>query len=325
MVIQSYINNLIKNKNGIKALFFIRVLLGNRYLEHLNTPGLDVNNFTIIKDTLNYLLERRDYRDEEYLFSAMDVTERNVLPESDFSWFFNDENACAFIWGVLFNSGDNSGFYRRYAFDIDRAASGFYLSKYNDDVLKNWFELLRIEPVQLSHIDRFKAITYFFNCAVFQRNTKKMLMDEIKAQWNEESQNVKEMTWLSDGGRDAAIWTWEYLKKYNDKERGEQSYGGINTLELFNPSGEGELPLVIYAVLRSWHFRHHSERKMLLLDMKKAWRQRAYRKGRNNIKILNCELDIDVKNHLDELAQAYNKSIVDMVTELIEKEYHGRK
>lgn len=320
MNINAYINDLIKNKDGRKAIFFIRILLGYRGFEFLNTSGLDVGNFETLKIALKYLLERRVQGDTGDLLTAMEFTERNILPSSNFSWFINDENACAFFWGIL-----RSRDIYKYIRDIDEMNSGFYLSKFNSNERIDWFKLLSIENIQSSHLDRFYAITHFLDCSIFFDHTKKMLMDEVKKKWHEESQKVKEMAWLSDGGRDTAIWVWEYLKKYNDKERGEHSYGGINTLELFNPSGKGELPLVIYAALRSWNFRHRSERKMLLSDMKKAWGQRAYRKGRSHIKILNCELDIDVKNHLDELAQTYNKTIVDMVTELIEKEYHGQK
>ncbi|MDH2377386.1 hypothetical protein [Providencia rettgeri] len=320
MKINAYINDLIKNKDGRKAIFFIRILLGYRDFEFLNTYGLDVGNFETLKIALKYLLERRRREDTDNLLTAMEFTERNILPSSSFSWFINDENACAFFWGIL-RSRDITKYIR----DINEMDSGFYLSKFNGNEHKNWFELLSIEDIQSSHLDRFYAITHFLDCSIFFDHTKKMLMDKVKEKWHEESQKVKEMTWLSNGGRDAAIWVWEYLKKYDDKERREYSYGGINTLELFNPSGKGELPLVIYAALRSWSFRHRSERRMLLSDMKKAWGQRAYRKGRSHIKILNCELDIDVKNHLDELAQTYNKTIVDMVTELIEKEYHGQK
>ncbi|WP_275075439.1 hypothetical protein [Providencia rettgeri] len=320
MDINAYIEDLIKNKDARKAIFFIRLLLGNESFNFLNTHGLDTSNFTLIKNALNFLIEEREFIDNEYLRIAIDSTEKNILPSSNFSWFFNDENACAFFWGVLRNHHLNM-----YIGDVDKMNSGFYLSKFNGNERKDWFELLSIEDIQSSHLDRFYAITHFLDCSIFFEHTKKMLMDEVKKKWHEESQKVKEMSWLSDGGRDAAIWTWEYLKKYDDKERAERSYGGINTLELFNPNGKGELPLVIYAALRSWSFRHRSERRMLLSDMKKAWGQRAYRKGRSHIKILNCELDIDVKNHLDELAQTYNKTIVDMVTELIEKEYHGQK
>ncbi|MCL0017534.1 hypothetical protein MKT11_000390 [Providencia rettgeri] len=320
MDINAYIEDLIKNKDARKAIFFIRLLLGNEGFNFLNAYGLDAGNFTLIKTALNLLIKERDFSDNEYLRIAIESTEKNILPSSNLSWFFNDENACAFFWGILRNRDIN-----KYIRDIDKMNSGFYLSKFNGNGRKDWFELLSIEDIQSSHLDRFYAITHFLDCSIFFEHTKKMLMDEVKKKWHEESQKVKEMSWLSDGGRDAAIWAWEYLKKYDDKERAERSYGGINTLKLFNPSGKGELPLVIYAALRSWSFRHRSERRMLLSDMKKAWGQRAYRKGRSNIKILNCELDIDVKNHLDELAQTYNKTIVDMVTELIEKEYHGQK
>ncbi|HHR6080200.1 TPA: hypothetical protein ACS7ZY_002592, partial [Providencia alcalifaciens] len=144
--------------------------------------------------------------------------------------------------------------------------------------------------------------------------------DILKRQWLQLSDGVKPFKWLNETSTEGIEWAWQYLVDYHKSEHIDAGRMGIDSLQYFNPINPEEKYLAIYSVLKLWN-SHHFEKKMLINNLNRAWRQRQLRRERTNKKAINCYLDITVKEKLDFLVKNKRCQINELLTDLINEEY----
>lgn len=318
-------DNLLNSNDSVKCKYFILHIFN--YDEHLNEKYLHykLENWTEINNVLKSLINEipEDYDSLVYLiYNSIDS---NIVNDKNFLWVKKDKAACSFLWCYLIcnqvNILRNELPVTQHDKEISKIDSYINGLNYND-----WIDILKINENGSNHEERFLSIKLYLNIA-FLSIDKQQLISDAKRYWKMSCDEVKNLKWLSSDNN-TLEWAWDYLNKYGREQRNlHQSPPNFDSLSIniFNPTNEEEYSLAIYAALRVWQPRFRGEKRLLLQDMSKACRQRKFRAERENKKSLNCYLDISVKNHLDELAKAYDKTIVDMVTYLIESEYRNSK
>lgn len=294
---------LIKEKDIRKINYFIYYFGRRNDLDEFDRSNIH-SSIKMANDIYDTTM-LNEYEIKNFIFNL----NNNLLPKDDFNWL-SDELACAFCWGIL-------------------------VSDIKDEYINNhfypeWIDVFHINKKSFLHIDRYKNIKRFFdeyiisndnsmriNCGRFKN--KRELMEWMKNEWVIKNKEVKEIKWLNINNESVCKWMWNYIEKYNNNEVSLKR-DGINTLGLFSPDSGKECYFSIYGVLRSWCC-HPAIKKQLINDATRAYKQNVYRKNREGKKTLNCDIDASVKNHLDELSKAYDMTIVDLITKLIEDEY----
>lgn len=266
-----------------------------------------------IKDFDNINIMRKELNDYEgkYLGDKYELVNHlarlrniNLIPMESFGWIEADKESCCFFWGLIkSNMIIDFANYKRMTF-----------TTIDDDILK-------YNPC--NHKERFLRIVEYFDSLLTEDNSynKKELMEYIKRQWLLSCKDVKPLNWLDVNSSKCVLWCWNYLEGYDRDEREASSLvNGINSLSYFNPTNNEERFLAIYSVLKLWKC-HHSEKKMLISNMSKAWHQRKLREERVGQKAINCYLDAEVKERLDKLARQRRCQLSEFLTELINEEY----
>lgn len=294
---------LIKEKDIRKINYFI-YYFGRKS----DRNEFDSSNIYSSIEMASYIYNRDrldEYKIKDFIFNLND----NLLPKDNFNWL-SYEPACAFCWGILAN-------------DIQ--------SEYIDSCSPpEWIDIFNNNKKSFLHMDRYKNIKRFFDEYVVNDDkpirinfgkfkNKKDLMEWMRGEWIIKNKEIKEIKWLDINNENICKWMWSYIEKYSDNEISLRR-NGIDTLHLFSPNSGKEYYSSIYGVLRSWHC-HPAIKKQLINDATRAYKQSIYRKKREGKKTLNCDIDANVKEHLDKLAKAYDMTIVNLITKLIEDEY----
>ena len=318
-------DNLLNSNDSVKCKYFILHIVNYDDFLSEKYRHYKFENWAAIKVVLKSLINEisEDYNELVYLiYNSIDS---NIVEDKEFLWVEKDKAACSFLW-CFFICNQNNILRNQLPvtkYDKEKSKIDSYINElsYND-----WINILKINESGSNHEERLLSIKFYLDVAFLPIDKHKLISD-AKRYWKMSCDEVKSLKWLSSDNN-TLEWAWDYLKKYVREQRNlHQSSPDFDSLSIniFNPNNEEEFSLAIYAALRVWQPRFRGEKRLLLQDMSKAWQQRKFRAERENKKSLNCYLDVSVKNHLDELAKAYNKTIVDMVTYLIESEYRNSK
>ncbi|WP_272514734.1 MULTISPECIES: hypothetical protein [unclassified Providencia] len=314
-------DNLLNSNNIDKCKFFICHVIRMDNLLIDKYRHYKCENLASTKELLKKLAREIPANREDEVLFIYDYIDGNIIENTDFMWLENDNAACSFFWCYLII--EQSYLLRERRLESE----DFRDDNYIDGLINtDWVKVLKLVDSNSSHEERFISIKYFFNIA-FLNIDKHEIMSKIRSHWKLAYEEIKDLKWLPDDYK-SLEWTWDYLNKYTSNQRKSRRHVSIFEflpVRNFNPTNEKEYRLAILTALRIWQPEFHAEKRLLLQDMSKAWRQRKFRAERENKKSLNCYLDVSVKNHLDELAKAYDKTIVDMVTYLIESEYRNSK
>jgi len=88
----------------------------------------------------------------------------------------------------------------------------------------------------------------------------------------------------------------------------------------FSPTNTAERYLAIYAAFDTWKTTVEAKR-LFSIDFNKAWQQKKHRDSRQGKKACSLVLHEETKLKLDELAQAKNVTLSQLVEQLINKEH----
>ncbi|VEH56730.1 hypothetical protein [Providencia rustigianii] len=323
--LQTIFDNLLKSNDIIKCKYFILHVINYDGILQENYLHYKLDNWATIKEVLKSLINKIPQGDEGVVFSIYHSMSNNALGSNQLLWIENDEAACSFLWCYLIYNQDHIP--KNVLPPINQGNRPSRTDNYIHSLLnKNWVNELKLQENGSHHEERLLSIKLYLNIAFLPIN-KCQLISDVKRHWKMAYDEVKNLKWLFCDNN-TLEWAWDYLNKHVREQRSlQQYYSNFDCLsfDTFNPTNEKECSLAIYTALRIWQPRFRGEKRLLLQDINKAWRQRKFRAERENKKSLNCYLDTQVKNHLDELAKTYDKTIVDMVTYLIENEYRNSK
>tara|TARA_R110000851_G_scaffold315514_1_gene478037 strand:+ start:19037 stop:19846 length:810 start_codon:yes stop_codon:yes gene_type:complete len=236
---------------------------------------------------------------------------RNIIPNGQFEWLNENQDACSAIWGYLSTTTNYFLFGQQTQQPlIDRQPQA------------TLYHQLLLNPKPSSHAERFTCIKLYFDTWIIGPNStysKSLFMDNIKNRWVSMLSEVKTLNWLIKPEREQCEWVWNYLHDYHRKEQSE-ARPGIFVLLSFHPINDPEKFLAIYGVLRTW-VAHKAEKTLLLKNMSRAWRERQRRQDQKEKKAINSYVDVKVKERLALLARYNRCQINEVLSDLINKEY----
>lgn len=258
------------------------------------------NVYSNIKDNIDsFLLENvKKNQDTNKIVNELNYFAReNILPLSDFKWIFDSEEITGLVWGYLVLERDiwNDTVIERYR-------------KNNGKIdVRNSYESLNLPLIDNGHNGRIENIISYFDRQFLECHVVNSIdiLNELRVIWFESNKIVKKFKWLNAKNGDSIRWAYDYIKKYNDKafpNYNKDKYSGIAPLSIFKPISNHEMEIAIYNILKLWEC-HPSEKTLFIMNMNKAWQQRKLRHERTTKKAINCYVDIEVKNKLDELVK----------------------
>lgn len=236
---------------------------------------------------------------------------RNIIPNEQFEWLNENQDACIAIWGYL--STTTNYFVHGQLTHIP------LIDEHPQAIL---YHQLSLHPKPSSHSERFNCIKLYFDVWIIgprSAYSKSAFMGSLKNRWLSMLREVKTFSWLAKPEREQCEWAWNYLDSYHRKELSE-ARAGIPALWSFYPINDSEKFLAIYGVLRSWA-AHKAEKTLLLKNMGRAWRERQRRQDQKEKKAINSYVDVKVKERLALLARYNRCQINEVLSDLINKEY----
>ena len=305
--------DLIREVNDLRTLKFFAHRLNNA----ANSPvisALVTNERSTLKSALiEYLVAA--YPDVASRWNTVNwlVSEgnRNLIPNEQFEWLNENQDACSAIWGYLLTTTNY--------FLFGQQTQQPWID--NQPQVTLYYQL-GINPNPPTHAERFTCIKLYFDTWIIEPNSaysKSLFMDSIKNRWVSMLSEVKTLNWLIKPEREQCEWVWNYLHDYHRKEQSEGRLG-IFVLQSFHPINDLEKFLAIYGVLRSWN-AHKAEKTLLLKNMSRAWRERQRRRDQKEKKAINSYVDVKVKDRLALLARYNRCQINEVLSDLINKEY----
>ncbi|MDX5629556.1 MULTISPECIES: hypothetical protein [unclassified Brenneria] len=155
------------------------------------------------------------------------------------------------------------------------------------------------------------------NCLSFL-STKKEILDKLKEKWKVIYNQPKPLRWLPEKDEESCIWVWDCLKEKIGRMSVFETPS--NFIKMFKPSDNMERYLAICVTCDLWNESLDSK-KLLMINLNKAWNQRKLRKLRTDKKAINCYLRNETKERLDKLAMYYEMRISDVLEKLINERY----
>lgn len=313
--------NSYNNLNWIDNIRICRLCL--RYLKY---KGVQVGmyNSEDISSCINELkkveanVTRGDYTKDQFWSELKAACADNILSESSFSWFANNERAAFWLWGYLYS--------------IDDIALGIPCINMLGDNYRNWYQRLQLTTTPSNHEERVRIIeTYFDKIIVgIGSGLKKMAMENLKMKWSAIFNEARPIKWLPND-EESSLWAWDNIKKQHEflVEAGKPRF----SLSLeddrhkwfaawFRPVNAEEQRLAICAAFDLWETEIASK-KLFLINLNKAWNQRKLRRTRADKKALNTYLKNGTKLKLDLLAEHGNMRVSDVLEKMINEYYEA--
>lgn len=281
---------------------------------NLNPPA--ITNFDDIKhcNTVINTVMQHCYPDNDQRLTHIQhmqfIVKPSLIPDIEFEWFKNNEQACYWVWGYL-RSAD------RYMLKFP------YQPSYFEDADIPPYENMKLEtsPVNTQH--RYNLVVDFFDSWYEQPANKTQLIEHLKKEWQAIYAKPKPFKWLDINDDEQCEWVWNYivqaqkpepLKYITSSERMK-----IPTLYL-SPLNIEEKKLAIYAAIDLWR-GHKDSIKLFFKNINKTVSQQKHRIKKIDSKPFNTYLKIDTKARLDEIARRQDKKIIDIIDQLINQAY----
>ncbi len=255
----------------------------------------------------------------------------NLISIDKFEWIKEDSIASAYCWVMLNNINPLTPISNKYTHAIQQSKvvkpsinSWSGNKEFRDLPASQQIEYIKskfgIKENHVSTEEMYRDFQTVFDHMNLRSGEKENIINMLKDEWIKSFTAVKNIKWLSKDNDDACNWAWDYICNYSV----DNIKIPVWPLRFFNPVSSGDKYICFYAALRAWN-DNPGGKKYFLYSLKKAWQQRTLRKKQKNKKILSCSLDEEVKIHLEQLADAYEMTITDLVTRLIENEYNAPK
>ncbi|HIE0659593.1 TPA: hypothetical protein ACXJEZ_002094 [Providencia rettgeri] len=305
----------LNNQNNIRSILFYSKVLREKW--GFTPKENQYSDLKSLRDEINLFIIQPKYPSiskTELISSLNKLNKINIIDIDLFNWFKDDPITTSFVWGYICNN-------------LEIILSIKYGMLTHQNTSTSTYEKLNLNKNPASHEERIKIIISYFDYGFIDENggMKESILKDIQKKWYHASNDVREFKWLSNDNYESINWAFDYLLKYNTSETNKidndfNLLKGASTLplKLFKPINIKEKLIAIYSALQLWDC-HHSEKKMLLSNMNKAWQQKMLRKERENQKSINCYVNSDVKIKLDELVtyknSRINKVLSDIITE----------
>lgn len=332
---ESYeLDELLKVKDLRKAgvfVFFMSTMNKFKWAEDKYFSG-DRNDKSRIKGLINDIIGMTDNNYSNYLTNTALLDVNNNLVSTDkLEWIREGDIATAYCWAMLNNIRTITSAINIYTDAIRKVrAMNPAAGRWSDNTefrslpasqqISHIKDKLKIKENHVSTDEMYRDFQAIFDHMYLMPGEKENIINMFKDKWIKSFTAVKDIKWLSKDDDDACNWAWSYICNYSV----DNIKITIRPLRFFNPESTQDKYICFYAALRAWS-DNPGEKRYFLYSLKKAWQQRAFRKKQKNKKTLSCSLDGEVKKHLEQLAEAYEMTITDLVTRLIENEYRAPK
>lgn len=319
------IENYLKGINDIRVCnFFLRCL----YMKNMAIKNVDYYND--IRSCKRVIIQAFDSanisgQNKDNLCKEIETAiEKEILPLHEFGWIINDERAAFWLCAYLEYST-----YSQMITNTDFTNFSKWLLEKSQQY-HNEYTYLGFHKIPYNHKDRIERIIRFFDILndisyiqdiVFCPLPKKQIITNFKNKWGQIYQNPVPVKWLPDQ-EDAISWAWDFIKKYFDNYT-LMVFGPnatYNFVQNTTPLNHAEKLLAVRATFDLWE-GDDSSKKLLLLNLNKAWNQKKLRETRVDKKALNTYLKTKTKMQLDELAEHYDMRISDTLERLITQHY----
>ncbi|GEM_PF-6968181 len=262
---------------------------------------LDINLFNKLKNDIeiNFIEEKHfnwinkeDSRLLSYLLESIYYYKIPTLPIYDKT-----------IRTELINNKPQTSTYTQISQDIITLSSnlnnldinGFYIPPYQD--------------ISLFSTDLYLAFTYHIDVLNLASAEKIRLIDSIRINWEQTTNNPNSTKWLQKEDEMQLEWCWNYLQKHN------------KNMSFFLPYFESNLYNRILILIDKLNFSHPSEKKLFLDTMRKTWSQRKFRESNKTKKPYHLPLTKMTHSKLEDLAKLKNISKEEVIEQLVMKEY----
>lgn len=335
LIIRFNIESYLKNIHDIRVCNFYRRFL---YLNGMQIS--DMNYYTDIEICRREIIHAFDCADmntqekKDLLMKMGIAREKEILPLHEFDWIHNDERATLWLCNYLF-----------YGYNYNKMITGIENSFIQNLTMisgtiqypPNKYNSLGFHDVPDSHNGRVERIIRFFDALpLFSYDkdktnmTANLLMKDqmlfnFKDKWKSIYQKPIPVKWLPNQ-EEAVSWAWDFLKKHvNDCAIPGQFECDIphvtrSFVQNTKPLNHAERLLSVRAAFDLWE-GNDDRKKLLLININKAWNQKKLRETRVNKKALNTYLKTKTKMQLDELAEHYDMRISDTLEKLITQHY----
>lgn len=324
------IENYLKGINDIRVCnFFLRCL----YMKNMAIKNIDYYND--IRSCKRVIIQAFDStnisgQDKDNLCKEIETAiEKEILPLDEFDWIKNDERAAFWICAYLLHTPIISN-------QMITGSDNIYYPSMSPGKLQqyhNEYIYLGFHDIPDTHNKRFERIIRFFdhlsdifhtpdkNYITLCPLLKKQIIINFKNKWRLIYQKPLPVKWLPDQ-ENVVSWAWDFIKKYfsNHPLTMWGPNATYNFVQNTTPLNHAEKLLAVRATFDLWEGDDDSK-KLLLMNLNKAWNQKKLRETRVDKKALNTYLKIKTKIQLDELAEHYDMRISDILEKLISQHY----
>ena len=282
----------IKSKRQCDWLFFYLCDSRVAVMDFNATDTMDRG--VAIKKSLDAL--ERGYLNEIFIKNMMELCDQALLPDKEFEWIDKkNERLCYFAWcHLLLKVQDN---------EARRIEAGLAPVQY--------IPLMRINSNPTNIDERHQAIIDFFDKLDTNLSYKRYLNEELKASWQNIYNFSEKFKWLDKKDQSQCDWAWDYLYNY--------LYNRGITHYFLSPTNPSDKHGMVIASFDIWS-DHPAEKKLFIVNMKKAWGQKKYRDSLKGKKAYNIVMDVEIKSKLDHMAKRQGKKINETLEWLINQE-----
>ena len=302
----------------------INVRLDNTITNTINRYQTIHNDF--LQHVLNAILNKMFFNNipqtqpkiAEYLVSGLEsYFHKNTLRDDDFNWISIDNPRIVnFVWSSLricnFDQTRNNVFIN-YEFHENTntfSLNKLMLEKQERLYLKNNLE---INPPSLKL--KIESIKLFFDSLEVSLFAKEKLMSSIKNKWEEIKNRTEMIEWLNKN-EELTTWAWSYIVE-NMLNKSIPEWVNISSSETKEIEQQTKNTIItLYDLLD-----RETDKKLLKSQLSKNGAQQKYRlKEKNNTRVLNLNVSIEAKNNLEKLKKIKNKSMKEIIEDLINEE-----
>lgn len=256
----------------------------------------------------------------------------NLLDEGCFEFLKEDKRACFFIWCLFYemkldvnksrSEMDLFGdlLHRYDAINVIKYINEFcehrerYLflklkgARHDTRRVGGIYDYHKVKHSSLSHKERYENILDVFDLSIWSLDEKKDILSSLVTMYDVFRKEMGNMDWLNATNNDCVAWAYEYIAKTDVY---------VNYLR---PFGYCEKYLSVLVSLDMW-CAHPAEKKDFINKMKGSWRQKQYRKGNSDKRLINTYISNDAKVMLDEMVERAETTIGNMLERVIKEKY----
>ncbi|ENM6633884.1 hypothetical protein AB8J12_002813 [Vibrio vulnificus] len=294
----------IKSLNKLKRDYLVYLC---KLHEYFDSNNLDGNKEGVIEELSRKILNGKKHSSSNEIISEIDGLLSNCINMSEVEFILNDDIATMFCYLHLMN---NKVF----------GESGELLYFNNRRTMKE--KPFRFSTFSSTHemksiITMRREFINFINLMECNYRDKHEYLLFLNMQYSEQVKNL-DLTWIKKNNKNQIEWIHGYITKPSSKNGETNEFYDHTPIrpKLFETGEYGFifLPAMLYALPTSI-----SEKKLLLIKMKKAWSQNKYReKIKKEKKVtMNITIDDDAKKDLKEISDFLGIPINSTIEHLI--------